>query len=179
MTRKLRREERSRKKAMKVAAREGAECFVSLVREYADMGFSSYATARRLLGIDVGTMQRWLSLFGATVEFRRLGEPGHQRWNDAGENAAAVRDAKIRNGRLRMITYDGETLHLAEWARRTGIRARTISRRIDVYGWSVQLALTTPAVGANRVAKRPSRKPPSEASRRRMEEMWNRRGSAW
>ncbi|HYH65210.1 MAG TPA: site-specific integrase, partial [Urbifossiella sp.] len=44
----------------------------------------------------------------------------------------------------RSISHDGETLTLAEWAKRTGIPVGTIRSRIDQQGWSVADALGTP-----------------------------------
>lgn len=40
--------------------------------------------------------------------------------------------------------YNGETHTLSEWAKVTGIHRATISRRILVYGWSIERALTEP-----------------------------------
>jgi len=51
-----------------------ADCFDSLVAEYAEMGFSRYAIARRLLGIDVRTMINNLS---RPVVFQKA---GHHEW---------------------------------------------------------------------------------------------------
>lgn len=42
------------------------------------------------------------------------------------------------------IEYKGETLHLAEWARRIGVNAATLRRRLK-HGWPIERALTTPA----------------------------------
>lgn len=39
------------------------------------------------------------------------------------------------------VTYRGETLLLAEWARRTGLEKKTIRSRIVVLGWTVGQAL--------------------------------------
>jgi integrase len=43
------------------------------------------------------------------------------------------------------VEFNGRSLTLTEWARETGIPASTIKARIDVLGWSVTDALTTPA----------------------------------
>jgi hypothetical protein len=43
----------------------------------------------------------------------------------------------------RVLTHDGQSLCIAEWAERTGIRPRTISARLKL-GWSVGDALTIP-----------------------------------
>lgn len=42
----------------------------------------------------------------------------------------------------RWITHNGETHTVAEWARSTGINATTIRRRLDDYGWPVEIALS-------------------------------------
>lgn len=41
---------------------------------------------------------------------------------------------------LRMVSYGGETLHIAEWSRRTGVKYHTIRWRLD-RGWSPGEAL--------------------------------------
>lgn len=57
----------------------------------------------------------------------------------------ATRKEQNRNTRRnRLLTLNGETLCMVEWAERTGIPARNIRMRIDWYGWSVEKALTTP-----------------------------------
>lgn len=42
------------------------------------------------------------------------------------------------------ITFNGETLTMAQWSRRTGISYDAIKARLNKYGWSVEKALTTP-----------------------------------
>ena len=44
----------------------------------------------------------------------------------------------------RLLSFGGEELTVAQWARRTGIKQFTICARIDKLGWSVEDALTTP-----------------------------------
>lgn len=44
----------------------------------------------------------------------------------------------------RILTYDGLTLTLAEWAERTRIPVETLRSRLDKQGWRVEAALTTP-----------------------------------
>lgn len=43
---------------------------------------------------------------------------------------------------LRMLTYNGETLCIADWSRRNGIKPHTLAARLR-YGWSVEKTLTT------------------------------------
>lgn len=50
---------------------------------------------------------------------------------------------KSRSGR-RAITWNGETLCIAEWARRVGISPKTLKTRIFELGWPVENALTMP-----------------------------------
>lgn len=53
--------------------------------------------------------------------------------------------ARFRRSRTRnMITYNGETRSLSEWARIVGMRRGTLSERLKAYGWSIEKALTTP-----------------------------------
>ena len=42
------------------------------------------------------------------------------------------------------ITFNGETLTLTEWARKTGINRAALWERISTHGWSIERALTTP-----------------------------------
>lgn len=69
-------------------------------------------------------------------------EPGNCKWATKSEQAANTRHN-------RLIEFNGETLHAAEWSRRTGIKRSTILFRLD-HGWSIERTLTTPAkVGRN------------------------------
>jgi len=53
--------------------------------------------------------------------------------------------SQARNRRTnRLLTFGGETLCVAEWGERTGIKPATIHRRIFVYEWPVERALTEP-----------------------------------
>lgn len=72
-------------------------------------------------------------------------EPGNVRW--------ASKKTQSRNrSDNRKLTVKGETLTLAEWAERTGLSLPLIRQRIDLYGWSIEAAVLTPAA------------PPSEAT---------------
>lgn len=67
-------------------------------------------------------------------------EPGNVRW--------ATKQTQAQNTTAAaLITYQGETLNLCEWERKTGISSSTISRRLK-RGWSVEEAMTiTPKLG--------------------------------
>lgn len=77
-------------------------------------------------------------------------EPGNCRW--------ATQVEQMRNTRSnRMISWNGETLSLAEWAERTGINYHTLHTRLGD-GWTVQRALTLRArnVGSHSTPQTPS-----------------------
>ena len=43
-----------------------------------------------------------------------------------------------------LITFDGETRNMSEWAKEIGISCSTLRHRLQ-HGWSVERALTTPS----------------------------------
>ena len=47
---------------------------------------------------------------------------------------------------MRRIEFQGETLSIAQWARKYGLPEQTVYNRLDA-GWSVERALTTPVRG--------------------------------
>ena len=61
--------------------------------------------------------------------------PGNCIWVTFNEQAK-------NTSRIRYLTLNGTTLSLAEWSRRTGIKATTITQRLNAYGWSVEKSLT-------------------------------------
>lgn len=67
--------------------------------------------------------------------------------NEAGyspENCRwATQQTQMNNTRRsRRITFNGETLTVAEWARRLGLHYKALYSRLFVYGWSVERALS-------------------------------------
>lgn len=78
--------------------------------------------------------------------------PGNCRWATMSEQQSNTR-------RNIFYTIQGETLTLAQWSRKLGIRRSTLVGRMADSGWSVEKALTTPvirrvsnATGATQVA---------------------------
>lgn len=66
-------------------------------------------------------------------------EPGNVRWATASEQA---RNRKT----TRWITFNGETLCLLEWSRKTGVDKALIRRRIK-HGWPLERALSPSRLG--------------------------------
>lgn len=66
-------------------------------------------------------------------------EPSNCRW--------ATMKQQNRNRRNNtLLTHDGETLTLAEWSERFGVKQATVCYRLK-HGWSVADAITTPPLG--------------------------------
>ena len=64
-------------------------------------------------------------------------EPGNCRWATVAEQS--------RNTRANhLITLDGRTQCLTDWAREKGLNRHTVERRINAYGWTPERALNTP-----------------------------------
>jgi hypothetical protein len=68
-------------------------------------------------------------------------EPGNCRWIPM----AAQAGNKRTNHRL---TYQGQTMTIAAWARKIGLNERSLRSRIVDCGWSVERALTAPLMSA-------------------------------
>ena len=64
-------------------------------------------------------------------------EPNNCCWSSAVEQANNRRSSKL-------LTFNGETLTLALWSKRVGLKYQTILHRIDRLGWSIESALTIP-----------------------------------
>lgn len=63
--------------------------------------------------------------------------PGNCRWTD--------RKAQNNNtSRNHLMTLNGETKTMAQWAEETGISYTAIKSRVNKHGWSDEKALTTP-----------------------------------
>lgn len=63
--------------------------------------------------------------------------PENCRWATRQEQA----NNKSNN---RILTFNGESAPMSEWARRSGISAATIERRLNKLGWDADRAISTP-----------------------------------
>jgi len=61
--------------------------------------------------------------------------PGNVRW-------ATVKEQRINQANTHLLTFNGETLTIAEWAARIGMNISTLHSRITRYHWPVEKALT-------------------------------------
>lgn len=62
-------------------------------------------------------------------------EPDNCQWIPMSEQGK-------KTSRIRYLSYRGKTLSLAEWARRIGVNANTLTMRLNAYGWTVEKALS-------------------------------------
>jgi len=69
-------------------------------------------------------------------------EPGNCRW-------ATRKEQQNNTIQTRLLTLNGETMCLKDWAKRIGISQRSVSHRL-ASGWSVEKALSTPFVPPNK-----------------------------
>lgn len=65
-------------------------------------------------------------------------EPGNCKW-------ATRMEQSHNSSRVRLLTYNDETMCIAEWSRRLGIHPATLSYRLN-HGWPLEKALTTPPI---------------------------------
>jgi hypothetical protein len=74
--------------------------------------------------------------------------PENCRWATPKQNAINRRSA-------RLITRNGITMSVTEWAENAGMDRRVVSQRLNKYKWDIEKALTTPVViGANQYSYR-------------------------
>lgn len=64
-------------------------------------------------------------------------EPGNVRWSTHRQQQNNMRSN-------RLITYNGETLTMAQWSRKLSINYLTLSNRLNRNGWPIERAFTEP-----------------------------------
>lgn len=64
-------------------------------------------------------------------------EPSNCRW-------VTMKEQTRNRSSNRFLTYKGKTQCIVDWANEIGIDRRTITKRIDKLGWTVEKALSTP-----------------------------------
>lgn len=109
----------------------------------------NHTTFNNYGGRGIGVCSRWITFknFLADMGKRPEGmtleridndgnyEPSNCKW--------ATQKEQHRNTRHnRMITYQGETKCMAEWAEDVRLKYDTLRNRIDRYGWTIERALT-------------------------------------
>ena len=68
--------------------------------------------------------------------------PENCRWAD-------IKTQNNNTTRNRLLTAFGETMNVAQWSEKVGIKRGVIYNRIDTYQWDVEKALTTPVEQRN------------------------------
>jgi hypothetical protein len=115
-------------------------CYEPKNKRFADYG-----------GRGIKVCERWKKSFESFLEDMGIPPAGYsidRIDNQKGyfpENCRwANRSTQMKNRRNAfLITFNGETKNLVEWAEITQIKADTIAARIKAYGWSIEKALTT------------------------------------
>ena len=74
-------------------------------------------------------------------------DPSNCRW-------ATMKDQQRNRSNSVLLTLNGVTMNLVDWADRVGIDKSTLSRRIRRLGWSTEKALTTPVGTIHRWSSR-------------------------
>lgn len=107
----------------------GIKCLWNSFEEFRDDMYKSYEEHVQKFGIMQTSIDR--------IDVNGHYEKSNCRW--------ATKKEQGRNTRFNhMITFNGETHCMADWADKVGISQGTLERRINAQKWSVEKALTTP-----------------------------------
>jgi len=113
-------------------------------------------------GRGIKVCQRWMQFenFFADMGHRPPGKsldridndgdysPENCRWATAKEQSRNKRTNKL-------VTFNGKTMCIAEWAEHLGMKMHTLYRRLCVANWPVERALTTPTGHTAKTVKLP------------------------
>ena len=114
-------------------------CYNENVRAYKWYGARGITVCERwrvsfeLFFSDVGTRPPGMTI--ERIDNEGNYEPGNVRWATQKEQSNNTRAS-------RWIELAGQRMTLMQWAEKTGLRCETISKRLDLLGWSVERALT-------------------------------------
>lgn len=117
----------------------------------------NYSQYRDYGGRGIGFDQTWLdfSKFLLDMGERPPGTSLERKDNNRGysrSNCAWV-DKKVQQRNMRrnrQLTLGDVTMCLSDWAAKLDMKPHSLSMRMDVYGWSVEKALTTPPAQSGR-----------------------------
>lgn len=116
-------------------------CFDKTNKRFAEYG-----------GRGITVCERWLSFENFLSDMGEPPSPKHSidRIDNHGDYEPrncrwAQGDVQVRNRRnARLLTFDGRTQNLCDWAAEIGMKFDTLAARLDMYGMSVEEALTKP-----------------------------------
>lgn len=73
-------------------------------------------------------------------------EPGNVRWT-----TPLVQRRNRRN--VQQYEHQGRKMYLVEWAKEINVTLATLEKRVRIYGWSIERALTTPVGAPKRTSR--------------------------
>lgn len=101
-------------------------------------------------GAGIAICDRWLSFpnFAADMGPRPGREYSIERINNSGNYEpsncrwATVKEQSNNRKSNRVIAHDGLVLTVSQWAERLGMQGQTIAKRIDIWNWPIERALS-------------------------------------
>ena len=115
-------------------------CYSEKDKHYKDYGARGIKVCKEWLD-DFCNFRDWAYANGYSdelsidrIDVNKDYEPSNCRWVDAITQANNKRNS-------RFLTYNNETLTIAEWSRKTGIHPATIQSRLNEFNWSIGEAL--------------------------------------
>lgn len=121
-------------------------CYTSTATSYPRYGAKGIKVCKRWRGVN--GFENFIADMGERptqyhqidrIDSRGDYEPENCRWATAKENSMNRRST-------RWVEYNGKTKTISDWARKYGLKVRTLNRRLNTYKWSIDQALTTPVV---------------------------------